>query len=346
MSLLKDYFRWDCFLAQFPQAHLLQSSAWGQVKEKNGWNVYHLIDSGWGAQILVKQWMGIFRFAYIPKGPVGDEELIKQWLHNQESGEENLTIIARLNEICQRERIAFVKVEPDILLHTQRDSKVCPKGFVSGQHAIQPLRTILIDLSGDEAEILARMKQKTRYNIRLAERKGVHVEKSHDIDLFYRMMVITGQRDGFGVHTKDYYEYTYCLFHDRGQCELFVAIYQEAPIAGLMVFAQGERAFYFYGASVDEHREVMAPYLLQWRAILWAKAKGCTVYDMWGIPDYEGSQLEEQFEKRRDGLWGVYRFKRGFGGRVVRYAGPYDFVAFPVLYAFYRLYTKRKNLHS
>lgn len=341
MEAVKDYRLWERFLAQFPQVHLLQSSAWGKFKENFGWDVYHLMTPQWGAQILVKSILPGFRFAYIPKGIVGSEHATMDWITSQGSEEFRRSVVDRLRAFCRENQIAFVKVEPDILLHGAVKLETCPMGFVLSHHAIQPLRTILIAIDGDDAQILARMKQKTRYNIRLAQRKGVQVIQSSDLDLFYQMMRLTGKRDGFGVHTKAYYEKVYHQFREIGQCVLLLAIYQGSPIATVMVFSQGGRAFYFYGASTDQHREAMAPYLLQWMAIQWARAQGCTVYDLWGVPDYDESELEEQFIHRRNGLWGVYRFKRGFGGQVVRYAGPYDLIVSPLLYAFYKIYTKR-----
>ncbi|GAB4474468.1 MAG: peptidoglycan bridge formation glycyltransferase FemA/FemB family protein [Anaerolineales bacterium] len=340
MDFQKDYLHWDRFLVEFPHAHILQCSAWGRIKEEFGWDVYHLVSSLWGTQILVRNLFPGIRFAYIPKGVVAERQHLDRWIANQGSDEFNRSVVDQLSAFCENKRIAFVKIEPDVLLDTLNGNNFCPMGFVSSVHAIQPLRTILIDINCDDAEILARMKQKTRYNIRLAERKGVIVEESCDLDLFYQMMLATGKRDRFGIHSKEYFSKVFRNFYELSQCALFIAFFHDAPIAGLMVFSQGERAFYFYGASTDQHREVMAPYLLQWRAIQWAKAKGCKVYDMWGVPDYDETTLESQFEIRKGGLWGVYRFKRGFGGQVVRYAGAYDLVISPLLYTLYRLFIK------
>ena len=344
MNFLKDYSQWDDFLARFPNVHLLQTSAWGKVKEQFGWEVYHLFNQGWGAQVLVKKVFGSFRLGYIPKGPVGPEPELEYWLSRQSGDEFCQSITTQLKAFCSEKGVAFIKIEPDVLLGGRVGPRDYPPGFQPSSHAIQPLRTILIDVSLDETEILARMKQKTRYNIRLAERRGVKVEPSSDINLFYQMMLITGKRDGFGVHARDYYQSVYSIFNEQEQAKLFVAVYQGNPIACLMAFSQGKRAFYFYGASRDEHREVMAPYLLQWRAIQWAKERGCTVYDLWGIPDYEETALEKYFGERKGDLWGVYRFKRGFGGRVVRYAGAYDFVASPLVYSLYKFYIRRANV--
>jgi lipid II:glycine glycyltransferase (peptidoglycan interpeptide bridge formation enzyme) len=179
------------------------------------------------------------------------------------------------------------------------------------------------------------MKQKCRYNIRLAEKKGVTVRVWDDIDGFHDMIKVTGGRDGFGVHSAHYYRRAYELFHPKGKCELLVAEYESKPLAALMVFGQGARAWYLYGASNDLERSRMPTYLLQWEAIRWAKAHGCEEYDMWGVPDEGEETLEASFETRHDGLWGVYRFKRGFGGELRRAAQALDLVFNPFLYRLY-----------
>jgi len=218
-----------------------------------------------------------------------------------------------------------------------------PAGFRESLSSIQPCRTILVDISQAEDEILERMKQKTRYNIRLAAKRGVVVRTSADLHTFHRLMNITSQRDQFGVHSYEYYQRAYEFFYDRGECELLQAEYDNQVIAAIMVFARWARAWYFYGASSDLYREFMPTYLLQWKAMLWAKSQGCKVYDLWGIPDYEEPYLEDNFISRSDGLWGVYRYKRGFGGTCARTVGPWDRVYYPILY---KLYKRRKLINQ
>jgi lipid II:glycine glycyltransferase (peptidoglycan interpeptide bridge formation enzyme) len=214
-------------------------------------------------------------------------------------------------------------------------------GFQSGTQTIQPRRTILLDLVPDEDEILRRMKSKTRYNIRLANRRGVHVHQDceGDIDAFVQMMAVTGERNAFGVHTAAYYRRAYALLNPTGSpgglASLFIATYEGQPIAGLMAFACGPKAWYMYGGSGNEHRERMPNYALQWAAIRWAKARGYHSYDLYGVPDEAQETLEAQFADRHDGLWGVYRFKRGFGGQLVRYVGAFDYVYNRPLYWLY-----------
>jgi lipid II:glycine glycyltransferase (peptidoglycan interpeptide bridge formation enzyme) len=123
---------------------------------------------------------------------------------------------------------------------------------------------------------------------------------------------------------------------------LLLASFEGELLGGIIVFSQGRRAWYFYGASADQRRELMAPYLLQWEAMRWARLRGCTEYDLWGIPDAPEENLEAQFASRADGLWGVYRFKRGFGGRVSRAAGPWDRVYQSLLYRAYLWMANRR----
>jgi lipid II:glycine glycyltransferase (peptidoglycan interpeptide bridge formation enzyme) len=156
---------------------------------------------------------------------------------------------------------------------------------------------------------------------------------------FFSIMEQTGQRDDFGVHSLDYYQQAFDLFNPPGMCELFIAKYQEEVLGGLMVFSHGGRAWYFYGASSNAHRNLMPNYLLQWEAMKWAKTKGCESYDLWGVPDEDENILEANFSQRSDGLWGVYRFKRGFGGQVKRSIPAWDHVYNPLIYRFYQLWT-------
>lgn len=201
----------------------------------------------------------------------------------------------------------------------------------------------MIDLQGEEEQVLARMKQKTRYNIRLAQKKGVVVRPTSDVEAFHQLLAVTAARDGFAAHSLEYYRRAYALFHPLDQCELLQAEVDGTPVAALMVFCHGPRAWYFYGASSDLHRERMPTYLLQWEAMRWARSQGCTHYDLWGVPDRDEADLEAGFETTSGGLWGVYRFKRGFGGRLVRSAGPWDRVYQPLIYRLYLYWVSRRN---
>jgi lipid II:glycine glycyltransferase (peptidoglycan interpeptide bridge formation enzyme) len=258
--------------------------------------------------------------------------------------------LSEVDALCLKKKAILLKVEPDLWESSPQGKEVTPlsqgappPGFCLSLQTIQPPRTLVVDLSGSEEQVLSRMKQKTRYNIRLALKKGVVVRPSSDLPTFHRLMQTTGERDRFGVHSLAYYQRAYELFHPRGECELLVAEYESEPLAALMVFAHGRRAWYFYGASSDEQRDRMPAYLLQWEAMRWARGLGCLEYDLWGVPDADADTLEAHFTERSDGLWGVYRFKRGFGGRLRRSPGAWDRIYNPVLYTFYRWWTKREQ---
>jgi lipid II:glycine glycyltransferase (peptidoglycan interpeptide bridge formation enzyme) len=239
-----------------------------------------------------------------------------------------------------------LKIEPDLYEGDIEYSNIFSKSFVTSNHAIQPRRSLVIDLSVEESQIIGRMKQKTRYNINLAQKKNIIIRPYTDMSEFYELMKITGKRDQFGIHSLEYYQRAFELFHDRNQCQLLVAEYEGKAISGLIVFQVGNRAWYFYGASSDTHREMMPNYLLQWEAMRWAKDQGCVEYDLWGVPDEDLATLEANFTTRNDGLWGVYRFKRGFGGELKRSLGAWDRVYNPLLYRFYLLWIKYRKLEG
>jgi peptidoglycan pentaglycine glycine transferase (the first glycine) len=318
---------WEQFLEKFPNAHLLQTSGWGALKSAFGWSTHFVCSVGSGAQVLFRRLPMGFTFGYIPKGPLGDD-----WL----------SLWPEIDRLCRRNRAVFLKVEPDLWEPAGARVQSQLDGFVPSR-PIQPPSTILISLDGDEHQWMERMKPKTRYNIRLAERKDIHIQVSTDVVSFHQMMVVTGGRDGFGVHSLDYVQRAYDLFSGTGDVILLVAEYEGRPLAGLMAYARGDRAWYFYGASTDEERNRMPTYLLQWEAMRWASSRGCRWYDLWGVPDASEAELEANFTQRADGLWGVYRFKRGFGGELKRSAGAWDRVYQPLLYRLIQLYLARRQ---
>jgi lipid II:glycine glycyltransferase (peptidoglycan interpeptide bridge formation enzyme) len=117
---------------------------------------------------------------------------------------------------------------------------------------------------------------------------------------------------------------------------LFIAEYKKQPLSALIVFKSGNQAAYLYGASSNEERQRMPNYAVQWAAMQWSKEQGCTAYDLWGVPDHPEDKLESEFKQRHDGLWGVYRFKRGFGGQIKRTVGATDRVYNKLVYRLYQ----------
>lgn len=333
--------QWDAFVASSPHAHILQTSRWGELKARFDWSadrVAVLRDQRLvaGALVLFRTLpMRLGTLAYIPKGPLvdfADDELCAELLHG-------------LDRLMKRHRAILLKIEPDHLADLHFSTRLAALGFRPSPQTIQPPRTITIDLARDDDAILAAMHPKTRYNVRLAGKKDVIVREATAADLpaFTGLMTITGERDGFAIHSAEYYAAAFELFGATDQSRLFVATFEDQVIAGLFVFALGYRAWYFYGASGEAERQRMPNHALQWAAMQWAKLRGCTEYDLWGIPDEDEATLEAHYLDRSDDLWGVYRFKRGFGGKVVRFAGAYDRVYDPLLYQAYKLYLKSRG---
>ncbi|MEJ5225780.1 MAG: peptidoglycan bridge formation glycyltransferase FemA/FemB family protein [Anaerolineales bacterium] len=332
--MIVNFSTWRDFLAAQSRVHLLQTAEWGELKSSFGWDAERLISGDAGAQILFRRLPLGFSLAYLPKPLAAVYQHPAFW--------------EEVDALCHRKRAVFLKLEPDEW-QTPGPTSTDPTpafrlpGFFPSRYNIQPPRTVVIDLRGTEDEVLARMKQKTRYNIRLAAKKDVLVRPWDDLPAFHRLMLVTGGRDGFGVHSLDYYRRAYDLFHPSGMAELLVAEYAGQPLAALMVFVRAGRAYYLYGASSDAERNRMPTYLLQWEAMRWARARGAEEYDLWGVPDADEETLEAQFETRRDGLWGVYRFKRGFGGQVRRAVQALDRVYHPALYRAYQWLMVRRG---
>ena len=297
-----------------------------------------------GAQILLRRVAGL-TIAYVPRGPV------TVW--------RDATLTDRLMDavvaVARQAGAAVLKLEPELVDTPTSHAVLAGYGLCEVGETVQPPSTIMLDISGDEATILKRMKSKWRYNIRLAERKGVVVREASKADLaaFNKLMATTGERDGFTVHSPAYYTAAYDLFVPD-HAAFLIAEYQGEPLAAIVVFAYSETAWYLWGASSNRERNRMPNHALQWAAIRWAKERGVTRYDLWGIPDDLGKLanglnnwggtpvpshgLPVNVNDLPDGeLWGVYRFKQGFGGDVVRHVGAWEMPILPLAYKAYRL---------
>jgi lipid II:glycine glycyltransferase (peptidoglycan interpeptide bridge formation enzyme) len=271
-----------------------------------------------------------FSILYVPKGPNLDYS----------NAALRRVTLAQLEQIARREKAIFVKIDPDVVYAWGIDeTRVSPNGkkFVEelrergwrySSDQIQFRNTVELDLRRDESELLAAMKQKTRYNIRLAGRKGVKIRLGSvgDFPMIAAMYMETATRDHFAVRPVDYYLDAWQSFHSAGMAQPFIAEYEEEPIAAIIIIRYGNKATYMYGASTNKERRLMPNHLLQWEAIRWAQTKGCEVYDFWGAPDDFNDS---------DPLWGVGRFKDGFKGQVVRHIGAWDYPARPFWYWIY-----------
>lgn len=327
---------WDVFVRQQPRPHILQLSAWGTLKAAFGWRADRVAltnaagDITGGAQVLFRPLPVIGKtLAYVPMGPYitaqGDPAAVWDAIH----------------QMARSHRAAFIKWEPGLYVDGSPPDPA-RFGFRPSQQTIQPPRTILIDIGADDETILGRMNQGTRRKIRQSQKSGIryYAASRDDVPRFNALMQGTGSRNAFGVHAPEYYVMAYDLFVPGGDASLILAEHDGDLLAAVMVFALGDTTWYFYGASSDAKRNLMASYGVQWEAIQWARRRGCTYYDLWGIPDADEAELEAQFQERSDGLWGVYGFKRGWGGQVIRAAGAWDKAYNPLIYAAYSLYLR------
>jgi len=312
--------QWDAFVRNHPRGHVLQLSAWGILKSAFGWSVERVVLGNEGsiiagAQLLYRRLpFGLGTMAYLPMGPLLTEQANETALWQA------------IDEAAHSKGARFLKWEPGVLVDEADRPDYAKLGFMKSPQTIQPPRTILIDISDSEETIMARMNQGTRRKIRQSYKKDVryfHGQRA-DMAVFNRLMQTTGARNEFGVHEPGYYEMAYDLFVATGDATVIFAEHEGDLLAAIMVFALNDTAWYLYGASSDVKRNLMASYGVQWEAIQWARACGCHYYDLWGIPDAEEASLEAQFQARNDGLWGVYGFKRGWGGRIVRSEGAWD----------------------
>lgn len=198
------------------------------------------------------------------------------------------------------------------------------------RETVQAPATVLLDLSQELGDILAHMKSKTRYNIGLGKKKGLVIKDNVSIDEFYKLYQITSQRNHIAIHKKEYYQKVFETLgnDDDSEVHCYGAEFQKKLIAIIVVvYYRGKdkhrKATYLYGASSDEQRALMPSYALQWHALKEAKEKGCGVYDMFGIPHYA---------KQGHRMFGIYKFKIGFGGAVVFRLGAYDIISKDVSY--------------
>jgi lipid II:glycine glycyltransferase (peptidoglycan interpeptide bridge formation enzyme) len=344
MQTVPNLQNWNSVLATFPEAHFLQTSQWAEIKAQVGWQpIYRTWDEQAAALILLRSisiggLAARLRVMYLPKGP-----LLRDW------ADEGLRhqVLDDLIKLARQKGAIFLKMDPDVPLGTGIPGTTgeCPNplgaavlqdlaalGFRYSAEQIQFRNTVLLDLTPPEDELLARMKQKTRYNIRLAARKGVTVRPgtSADLGMLYRMYAETSLRDGFTIRGEGYYHHVWETFmaQDEPSCHPLIAMVAGEPVAAVMVFTFAGRAYYLHGMSRSIHREKMPAYLLQWEAMRIAKAAGCRLYDLWGAPEIFAES---------DSMWGVYRFKEGLGGEVLRTIGAYDL---PIRPFYYRLYTQ------
>lgn len=319
--------------------NLLQSPFWARLKERHGWQSYafRVNMAAPTLLVLVRRFRGGIGLAYVPHGP--DERL--------GHGEEPLAEIAGEVEKRLPAGVAVLRFDPR-WTHPLDNGRLRKLGVASGAVEVQPSNTVLIDLSQGEESLLAQMKSKWRYNVRLAAKRGVSVRVSgsdelrNDFERWYRMYERTAVRDRIAIHSSEYYRDF--LIHDwytgpeRGKpsVDLRLAEHDGDLLAGIITARIGSRATYVFGASEDLKRNLMPSYALQWNAMRDAMEAGCSCYDMFGIPPAEDENHP---------MHGLYRFKTGFGGRHVSYCGTWDRVLRPLAGRAFRVAERARDYY-
>lgn len=317
----------DSFIKQAADergAEFLQSWLWGALASTDEADIRRMgvrHNDGKGivaAATMIRKKLGSYSYWYAPRGPIFSAGL------PDERRKEAITCLIRELRMIDP-RAAFFRVEPPVAINVERLK-------MQKTIELQPKKTLIVDLERKEEDILKGMHQKTRYNINLAAKKGVEIWEGNIADFpeFWRLMGLTGERDAFRLHGEAHYRKL--LSGGAPAMKLFFARYQKKNIAAGLFCLWGDKATYMHGASDNEFRNVMAPYLLQWSMMKLAKANGCKYYDFYGIDAKK---------------WpGVTRFKLGFGGRTEEYPGTYDIILKPAIYGVYSFLRKLKRFYK
>ena len=330
---VSDYKIYNDFLL-LNNGPLLQSWEWGEFQKKMGRRVWRLQLSTNVGKILAEATIVKMplpqgkSYFYCPRGPVFAASLNfdRVWQ----------LFLDKISDLTVSEKPIFFRVDPEII--TGDSNFFLPRNFKKVPWEIQPKETLVLDLRQSEQQLLHAMKPKTRYNIHLAEKKGVSVDEYQDgakAKIFWDLLKQTTARDGFSGHPYLYYFNLLEVLGKAGIIRLLVANYQRRPISAAIISLFSGRAVYLHGASSDRLRGVMAPYLVQWSAIRSAKTAGAATYDFAGIAPKSA--------KASHAWAGISRFKRGFGGKEISYIGAYDLVFVNFWYGLYRLVRKFRH---
>lgn len=316
---------YEAFVAGHPKGHFAQSVLW--AKQKPAWKWEAIISRAANGSIrgamsvLIRKMPGVpFTLMYSCRGPVcdlDDEETMKDLFDGAKA-------------LAKQRKSYVIKIDPDVPSSDEAFAqRLRSFGFKSQEggknfEAIQPRYVFRLNVENKtEEELMAGFHQKWRYNIRLAERKGVEVRicGQEAISDFARLMLTTGVRDGFVTRDESYF--ANMLVNLGEHCRLYMAYANGEAIAGTLAIQYGDKVWYLYGASANEHRNLMPNYLLQWRMIQWAVETKCRIYDFRGV----SGDLSED-----NPLYGLYRFKQGFGGDFVEFVGEMDWVISKPIY--------------
>jgi lipid II:glycine glycyltransferase (peptidoglycan interpeptide bridge formation enzyme) len=326
----------DHFVATHPRGDVLQTTQWGKLKQGSGWTYYPLgaMEEGElkGTSLILTKELPLGRtLGYSPRGPLYTSEKALD------------ALLAAGVALLRKERAVVWKMDPAILQGDQQWDQVARENQLRAVdtgldfQGVQPQHVMALRLDHSVDTLLKEMKSKTRYNIRYAERKGVQVslvKEKRLLGVFYCLLQETALRDRFMIRPLSYYEAIWDHLVEHKLAQFFLAYYQKTPLAGAICFRLPHRVWYVYGASSNEQRNLQAAHLLQWEMIKWAKSLGCGVYDFRGV---SGDRNEN------NPLYGLYRFKEGFGAKLETYVGEYDL---PIQRGGYILWRAGLALHN
>ena len=344
-----DQKRWDELVAASPGGgHALQSFTWAEFKKSQGWKPLRLVlekdgqVAGTGQFLLYNTLPVPGYLMYAPKGP---------WIDYDEPDAVS-SFFDGLRQIALQHNVHTIKIEPEV--HEERSevrSRLAGAGFHDARYDLNFDTTIVVDLSPSEEDLMAAMGGKTtRYNVRLAGRKGVEVYRPDDFEWAWKTFMgwledTAERKEGFtNRRPRSYFHEMMAEMHDAGQGHFFFAAHEGQPLSGVFLFTFGEKCWFMHGASGREKKNLKPTYLLQWEIMRWLKARGVTYYDMVGVP-------KEEDRHEGDPYYGVYKFKKGFGGDVVQFIGCMDLPVKPRLAKawyelepfYYRAYYKLKG---
>ncbi len=337
---IKEKDRYNSFVAGHPKGHFLQLWEWGQVKKGMGWESLPLVLEENGeikaAMLILKRRLPLPLVKkcifYSPRGPVVDIDNLEMCR----------LLFEGAHRVARDQGAIFLKIDPDVPKGQIGFAEILNRlGLRKNEtgldfEGVQPNFVFRLDIRHDEESLLANMHSKWRYNIRLAAKKGVVIRQAKDYDdlkVFYQVLLETATRDHFLVRGFEYFEWIWDFLVEGGYAQIFLAEFEGKIIAGTLALVLGEKAWYLYGASSNDYRNVMPNYLIQWEMIRWARENGCTLYDFRGV----SGDLNED-----NPLYGLYRFKKGFNGDLVEFIGEWDMV-YSRLYDF--LWTKGLPLY-
>jgi peptidoglycan pentaglycine glycine transferase (the first glycine) len=312
----------------------LQSAEWLRLQEAVGKSTLPFEEGDFVANGIVHALPVVGQYVYVPRGP--------QQSNDQSPNSNFQKGMQQLIELAEKKEVKWVRVEPETEGILEEIKKLVPYKVVRAPHDMQPREVFKIDITKTEEELLVGMKSKTRYNIRLAEKRGVKVFVTREekyIENFLDLITATSGRKGITSHPKSYYQQFFQTLPED-MCRLFVAEYEGVVVAANIVIVYGNTATYLHGGTADVHRDVMAPYLLQWEQIKMAKALGCMQYDFGGIKTENNQQPtinSKQLLKYRSDWSGITKFKMGFSPNTAPtvFPGTYDIVLDSAVYFLY-----------